>query len=227
MYITDIHKNYCSCPAWKYQKKAMSLRTCKHLKKLIQTVEVTDCPDVEFQTTHRPDIMLYSKRIDKIKQGWVYSVKLDGVRCRWDGNQMISRGGVIVDVPNRIRIGLPDDMLIDGEIWGNGCTLSYITNTIMLCKTSADWEPLNFHVFDVNIKDVGYFIRMNILRDTAPTLTYCKQRVVHQLGRIQTILDKVVASGGEGLVVRSQTGLYKTGRSQEVIKVKPVFFRKR
>ena len=31
-YETDLDRNYCSCPAWKFQRKPALQRTCKHIE---------------------------------------------------------------------------------------------------------------------------------------------------------------------------------------------------
>ena len=33
-WLVDLVRGYCSCPAWKFQKRPPSQRTCKHLDRL-------------------------------------------------------------------------------------------------------------------------------------------------------------------------------------------------
>jgi len=64
-----------------------------------------------------PDVMLANvyHQHDDVTQFWV-SEKLDGVRARWDGKQLISRGGKIFIAPAWFVQGFPNKPL-DGELW--------------------------------------------------------------------------------------------------------------
>src|SRR5690554_2776170 len=46
---------------------------------------------------------------------WV-SEKLDGVRGRWDGGRLYTRGGHVIAVPEWFTAGWPD-LVMDGELW--------------------------------------------------------------------------------------------------------------
>ena len=65
----------------------------------------------------KPDLLLaqdYQDNID-VSQYWV-SEKLDGVRAYWDGKQLISRGGNIIQAPAWFTADFPPRPL-DGELW--------------------------------------------------------------------------------------------------------------
>ena len=48
--------------------------------------------------------------------GWLMSEKLNGCRGFLDGEQMWSRGGSIIYIPDVMRLGLPVGIALDGEI---------------------------------------------------------------------------------------------------------------
>ncbi len=65
----------------------------------------------------KPDLMLaetYQQGIN-VSQYWI-SEKLDGVRARWDGSQLVSRGGKVFAAPAWFTKGFPA-VLLDGELW--------------------------------------------------------------------------------------------------------------
>ena len=35
-YAVDLDKNYCECPAWRFQKKPAGERFCKHMAELVR-----------------------------------------------------------------------------------------------------------------------------------------------------------------------------------------------
>ena len=65
----------------------------------------------------KPDLMLaetYQQGIN-VSQYWI-SEKLDGVRARWDGSQLVSRGGKVFAAPAWFTKGFPA-VPLDGELW--------------------------------------------------------------------------------------------------------------
>ena len=65
----------------------------------------------------KPAIMLaeiYQQGID-LSQYWV-SEKLDGIRARWDGKQLLSRGGNVFAAPEWFTKDFPT-VSLDGELW--------------------------------------------------------------------------------------------------------------
>ncbi|MBV1875453.1 MAG: DNA ligase, partial [Cycloclasticus sp.] len=65
----------------------------------------------------KPDLFLLKKyHPDAHVIGWVMSEKLDGVRGYWDGENLISRGGKVLNPPAWFTEGYPP-FPIDGELW--------------------------------------------------------------------------------------------------------------
>jgi len=64
-----------------------------------------------------PEVMLANvyRQNEDVTQFWV-SEKFDGVRARWDGKQLISRGGNVFVAPDWFVRNFPDKPL-DGELW--------------------------------------------------------------------------------------------------------------
>ena len=49
--------------------------------------------------------------------GWLISEKLDGVRCFWNGSQMLTRNGNLFYPPDWFIKELPKDLALDGELF--------------------------------------------------------------------------------------------------------------
>ena len=49
--------------------------------------------------------------------GWLMSEKLDGVRCYWDTQKMVTRNGNAFYPPDWFIKELPKDMALDGELF--------------------------------------------------------------------------------------------------------------
>ncbi|MDH5587209.1 MAG: hypothetical protein OEZ05_11315, partial [Nitrospirota bacterium] len=64
-----------------------------------------------------PNLMLaeiYQQGIDP--EDYLVSEKLDGVRARWDGKHLISRGGQVFAAPDWFTKSFPS-IPLDGELW--------------------------------------------------------------------------------------------------------------
>ena len=64
--------------------------------------------------------MMLAKKHDPTTQdptGWLISEKLDGVRCFWNGTQMLTRNGNLFYPPDWFIKELPKDLALDGELF--------------------------------------------------------------------------------------------------------------
>lgn len=208
------------------------MRKCKHIKKLIRDlskkgIESESESEIESESERRrwrevtikPEVMLYSKDRELIKDGWLCSEKLDGVRGFYDGSMMISRGGKIIDIPERIKLQLGGAYGVDGEFYREG-PLQEIIEATQSHRNAREWRGIRFVVFDLRIEG-PYIKRYQQIQRMFPD--YCIQEAINKED-VDTILDRTVDDGGEGLVVRDPLGWYMRGRTRGVVKVKPVYF---
>ena len=214
MYVTRPEENYCSCLGWKYQSVPVSERTCKHLnnKKKEQR---------QYQRVRVPELMLLTKDMRYPRSGWYMSEKLDGVRGHWTGSQMVTRNGVVVDIPDRIRDILPSDTKLDGELWAQNTPLHVIVKKIQLRE--EDWDDdIDFYAFDIAYShltfDHVYAELLNMLGEEH----VIPQTKLDNVAHIEDYVMQIHEKGGEGLVLRDPKGKYTVGRSRSVVKVKPV-----
>jgi DNA ligase-1 len=156
---------------------------------------------------------------------WV-SEKLDGVRARWDGARLISRGGRPIPVPAWFLAGFPTTPL-DGELWmGRG---TFERMSAMARRGEPDpvaWGQARFMVFDLPGQEGPFGQRLAALRalltpSPSPYLVLIEQFRVPDHASLMARLQEVVAGGGEGLMLHREDAPYRAGRSDDLLKVKP------
>ncbi len=155
-------------------------------------------------------------------RGWWMSEKLDGIRAFWDGADLRTRSGLRLAAPPWFTKGLPEWPL-DGELWvGRGQfaqTLSIVRDSV----PGPEWRQVRFAVFDApevpgDLEARQAFLKQLPLPEQAFRVP--QQRVADE-ATLQEELERVVQSGGEGLVLRRPHSLYVSGRSSDWLKVKP------
>jgi DNA ligase 1 len=177
------------------------------------------------QAGSAPDLMLadiYRQGLD-ISQFRV-SEKLDGVRARWDGTQLISRGGNIFAAPEWFTKGFPD-VPLDGELWIGPGRYEEVSSIVRTQHPHDGWRHIHLMVFDLPAHG-GTFdqrvLAMNRLRaeSDSPYLDIIEQRQVGSEAELLAWLTRVTDRGGEGLMLQRGTALYASGRSQDLLKLK-------
>lgn len=165
----------------------------------------------------------YQQDID-IRQYWV-SEKLDGVRALWDGRKFISRGGHTIHAPKWFIKGFPD-VTLDGELWAGRGQFAKTLSTVSKDKPiDNEWKAVTFNVFELPHAEGSFSQRLQqikiiINKKPTPYLRVIPQFRVENTRELMTKLKAVETKGGEGLMLHHQDALYKTGRSQALLKLK-------
>ena len=156
---------------------------------------------------------------------WI-SEKLDGVRARWDGRRLRTRGGYPVDAPAWFTAGWPD-VAMDGELWmGRG---RFDDTGALVRNPPADpapWRDVRFLVFDLPDHGGTFEDRVLAMRALSgaghpPWLRPVAQSRVADDAGLQARLRAVLAAGGEGLMLHHRDARYLPGRSTGLLKLKP------
>ncbi|MCG8428316.1 MAG: DNA ligase [Chromatiales bacterium] len=167
---------------------------------------------------------IYQDSID-VHSYWV-SEKLDGVRAYWDGKQLLSRQGNPFPAPGWFTAPLPQRPL-DGELWiarGQFEVVSGIVRTQQPADT--DWQKVRYMVFDLPASPQPFTQRLAQLRRLIPNLNTPWIRLVKQFQvdtqkTLMAELNRIVAAGGEGLMLHHGDAYYRSGRSNHLLKLKP------
>ena len=156
---------------------------------------------------------------------WV-SEKLDGVRARWDGARLLSRGGRPIPAPAWFLVGFPTTPL-DGELWMGRGTFERMSGTARQGEPDpVAWGQARFMVFDLPGQAGPFGQRLAALRvlltpSPSPYLALIEQSRIPDHASLMARLRAVVAAGGEGLMLHRDDAPYRAGRSDDLLKVKP------
>lgn len=158
--------------------------------------------------------------------GFLFSEKLDGVRARWDGRQLTTRGGNRVAVPPGFTAGWPAQVM-DGELWlGRGQFDALSALVRRHDPHDPRWQQVALWVFDLPA-DEGRFeqryqhLQRLVANSRSRHLRLVQQQPLTDPRSLQAWLEAVVAGGGEGLIAHHRHARYVSGRSALLFKIKP------
>ena len=176
--------------------------------------------------TQAPSLLLanpYRDGID-LARYWV-SEKLDGVRARWDGETLVSRGGNRFNAPVWFTKGFPR-VPLDGELWMGRGTFERLSGAVRRqTPDEAEWRTIRFMVFDLPASPAPFDERLQRLRVMFETMESPRIALVEQFrvadhDALMEALNRVVDGGGEGLMLHRGSSLYTAGRTGDLLKVK-------
>ena len=174
-----------------------------------------------------PEVALadvYDESLD-VSKYWV-SEKYDGVRGYWDGDTMRTRAGTVIDLPAWFTAGWPERAL-DGELWAGRGHFSIASAIVRTAEPDdAAWRDVSYQVFDLPEHTGDFTARQIALarlitRIDQPWVRHVKQTRVGDKQALMARLDRIVARGGEGLILRRADRGYVAGRHAGLIKLKP------
>ena len=153
---------------------------------------------------------------------WV-SEKFDGVRARWDGARLISRGGNAFAAPAWFTDGFPPTPL-DGELWAGRGRFAETMSIVTRDTPHEGWRKVRYMVFDLPSAH-AFEQRLRELRAVADAaasqyLGVVRQHKVRDHAALMEKLDAVTAAGGEGLMLRRARSRHRGGRSGDLLKLK-------
>ncbi|WP_306604650.1 DNA ligase [Azonexus sp.] len=174
-----------------------------------------------------PDILLANVYRDDIDVAqYLVSEKLDGVRAIWNGKTLVFRSGYPIDAPRWFLDGLPDQAL-DGELWlgrGNFERLSGIVRRTT--PIDDEWRQVRYMIFELPGAPGSFTERAERMRQivdqaNVPWLSAIPQISSVDRNILQKMLAETLQAGGEGLMLHRAAALYSSGRSDDLLKLKP------
>ena len=167
---------------------------------------------------------VYTSRIDPSRY-WV-SEKLDGVRGYWNGKRLLTRSGQSINAPEWFVSVLPEYPL-DGELWIARGQFEQISGLVRRKHTEdAEWSDVKYMLFDLP-EHVGMFsarveaMSALIKRVDKPWVSMIPQSRFSSESDVMAELDRIVALGGEGLMLHRDDAYYRSGRTHALLKLKP------
>jgi DNA ligase 1 len=175
------------------------------------------------------DLVLLAKNaptaIDPV--GYLVSEKLDGVRAVWDGKVLRFRSGRAIAAPAWFLAKLPMQAL-DGELWLGRGQFDALSGTVRkVLPVDAEWQQVKYMVFELPQDKAKFAERVVTLRAVVQEAGFSQLQAVEQFNianraTLQARLDDVVQSGGEGLMLHLASSLVTVGRSEVLLKLKPL-----
>jgi DNA ligase 1 len=179
--------------------------------------------------TSPKDLVLLAKNaptaIDPV--GYLVSEKLDGVRAVWDGKVLRFRSGRAIAAPAWFLAKLPMQAL-DGELWLGRGQFDALSGTVRkVLPVDAEWQQVKYMVFELPQDKAKFAERVVTLRAVVQEAGFSQLQAVEQFNianraTLQARLDDVVQSGGEGLMLHLASSLVTVGRSEVLLKLKPL-----
>lgn len=159
---------------------------------------------------------------------YLISEKYDGVRAMWDGKQFYTRQGNTIHAPAWFTKDLPKTPL-DGELWLARHQFDALSGAVRKdVPIDAEWQSITYNIFELPNANGTFEMRakriVEIVKQTnVPYLKAVTQFRVKDEAELNQRLKQVVATGGEGLMLHRADALYETGRSANLLKLKPYF----
>jgi len=166
-------------------------------------------------TDNPPELMLVSGAANSGNiVGWFISTKLDGIRVTTHGQNIITRGGIILPIKHGVR--LRPGVRLDGELTMNNLFRSpgnrHSNDDVMRELSRGNYGALRVVWFDIMLQ-APFRDRLRLLQSI-----HCLQSGHTRIGNLphlNEILAGLMAAGHEGAVLRSPYAVYASGRSNK------------
>lgn len=158
-----------------------------------------------------------------VEDYWV-SEKLDGVRARWDGRQLLSKSGYKFSAPAWFTEQFPD-VVMEGELWMQRQSYEKISSITSQHAPHNGWKKIKLMLFDLPEQGGTFSERVSAMHQLVETvdsdyLAMIPQFRVADQQQLMQRLNQVVEAGGEGLMLHYQSAYYVNGRSDALLKLK-------
>lgn len=158
---------------------------------------------------------------------YLVSEKFDGVRALWDGQRLRFRSGRELMAPRWFTAALPAQTL-DGELWLARGRFDALSATVRRIEPlDAEWRALRYLVFEAPGQPGDFAARHAQLQRWValtrhPQLQAVEQQRLRDRAALQLRYRQVLAAGGEGLMLHRADALWRPGRSEQLLKLKPL-----
>lgn len=158
---------------------------------------------------------------------YLVSEKYDGIRGIWNGSELLSRQGNPIHAPAWFIKALPKGVWLDGELWSKHHDFQSVASTVMKDEPiDSQWRQIHYMVFDAPDYKHSFVERSerytHIVNNLhSPFIKAIKQFSVPDNQTLSDALDTYVKNGSEGLVLHRKAAMFESGRSGNLLKLKP------
>jgi DNA ligase-1 len=154
---------------------------------------------------------------------YLVSEKLDGVRALWDGTTLRFRSGRAVAAPAWFVAALPKTPL-DGELWMGRRRFDELSGAVRRAQpVDAEWRRVRYRVFELPAGEGTFEQRAAQFKTLASDIVVpVEQQRLASNAELRAMLKRVVDAGGEGLMLHRADAPLASGRSDLLLKLKPL-----
>ena len=158
---------------------------------------------------------------------YLVSEKYDGVRAIWDGKTLRYRSGRDVPAPAWFISKLPPTPL-DGELWLARRKFDELSGIVRKTTPIDDeWQRITYMVFELPDAPGSFEQRYGKIHEIVAATKWQQLRAVEQTrvanrAELKRRFDAIVKGGAEGLMLHLADAPYVTGRSDVLLKLKPL-----
>jgi len=159
--------------------------------------------------------------------GYSVSEKLDGVRALWDGTTLRFRSGRVIAAPTWFTAKLPATPL-DGELWLGRGKFDTLSGAVRRTQAvDAEWQQLTYMLFELPNAEGTFTQRITLMQSLVQAAGWSQLQAVEQFTvanpvALQAKLKVVTTAGGEGLMLHLASAPVTSGRSDVLLKLKPM-----
>lgn len=157
--------------------------------------------------------------------GYWYAEKLDGVRAYWDGRQLLTRQGNLINAPVWFTQVLPD-FAVEGELWIGRQQFERVSGIARQKKADeASWRDIRFYLFDLPHYPGTFKQRRRVLEAWVASANFLHIQAVDispflSADALQKQLSDWTEKGAEGVMLYRGDGLYQARRTDDLLKLK-------
>lgn len=157
---------------------------------------------------------------------YLVSEKYDGVRVIWKNGQLLTKKGNPIYAPDWFIKALPK-VWLDGELWSKRQDFEFIASTVLSHNANDQaWKKIQYKVFDMPNYQAPFVDRAKAytkLLDqlNVPFIQPIKQLQLSDNDALSDMLKDLTQAGGEGLILHRKQAKFASGRSDNVLKLKP------
>ena len=191
-----------------------------------------------------PKGWIASEKADGYRATFQYNENGEGV--------FLSRTGKEFKAPEWFLYSMPPQkllkgMILDGELWAGRENFQKMGTVRKKVPVPEEWMDLQYFVYDITNIEPVFVERLKILKkivkvtkerwvirkkeveypfhNLACPLTFAEQKTVTSLEMMNEYYQSIIDNGGEGIMIKHPECKYETGRSSNLLKVKPCFDR--
>ena len=159
---------------------------------------------------------------------WLMSEKLDGIRAYWNGKNLISKNGNIINAPLWFIKDFPNFPL-DGELWTKRNDFENIQSIVLDKTPSKQWSEITYNIFEVPFENPmqkgNFFKRLKKIQNWQEKNNNQYIKIIEQIRckskeHLDKYLNELVKKKAEGIIIKNPFVDYFTGRSSNILKVK-------